>query len=171
LNDRNRDHQPSGAEARLLLPVPACLITRLLTLDRQTPSASAARRKLRTMSNCHAAANSYDTRSSPRNQLPADCSSLRAQRSNTMHCKILTSLIRLSVSGSNGSKHPPSRKRQSLGVTARRRLRSRCRLGGERMTVNVNRIPNRCQRCQTWALVLPDRGYPCRRCAARAASV
>jgi hypothetical protein len=56
-------------------------------------------------------------------------------------------------------------------VTARRRLRSRCRLGGERMTVNVNRIPNCCQRCQTWALVLPDRGYPCRRCAARAASV
>ncbi len=91
LNDRNQDHQPSGAEARLLLPVPACLITRLLTLDWQTPSASAARRKLTTMSNCHAAANSYDTRSSPRNQLAADCSSLRAQRSNTMHCKILTS--------------------------------------------------------------------------------
>jgi len=31
----------------------------LPTLDWQAPSASAARRKLRTMGNCHAAANSY----------------------------------------------------------------------------------------------------------------
>jgi len=95
---------------------------------------------IQTMSNCHAAANSYDTRPSPRNQLAADCSSLRAQRSNTCTAKFSTSFAWAIRPVANGSKHAPSRKRQSLGVTARRRRGAGA--GGEQMTINVVRIPN-----------------------------